>query len=520
MLLMTSSLPNHLSAPASARHLSGSNSTGSADALAFAEMRPAHRESDRSLDFHALLSKPDRTKGRSASRETARSEPSARPAGSSRVQPDQQAHERTALDEAEESNEQNVSREPSAGQLEQAAAFVAALMQVWQPDEAAAPAAGLQPSVPDEQAPLALADDSPAFPSPGGVTDPLPGDSMLPAAAAEPAKAGRAEAEFFLGEDGVIECELPVALAQRSEGSDKDSGLPELELQAELEMAGQPMVRVRFVGKGAAEKSHLDGAEKFAVANQGSANAGFAGGEVPERKILSATSKQDKMPVGETGTAIARGRAAMSTAQHEVIASARPFGTVADGVALMGVTGEPRMSAPVAPAVIETETASFAERAVATVTGLADAQFSVSMQKAGRVQLRLKFGGEDLSVRIELRDGVVHTDFQSDSPALRSAIMQEWQHVAASAAGRSHTFLDPVFSTGASALAADAGAQGQSFQRSPNQSQEQAATPADSWFGRAAFSGRSVLGENFSPEPAVPRHPLQLPTSLRLSALA
>jgi hypothetical protein len=520
MLLMTSSLPNHLSAPAPSRHLSGSNQSASADALAFAELSPVRRESARSLDFHSLMAKPGVSKARLASREPPRGEHSARPSDPSRVQPDPPVSETTVLDAADGTKEKGAAQELPPGQVEQAAAFVSALMQVLQPDEPAAPALVPASNLADEPAPFEVSDPPAPFPSPGGKAATLPADAMLPEVPVEASTVGRAEARFFMGADGAIECELPAAQSRKDGESAEARGPSGFELQAELEMAGQPVIRVGFVGKGATEKPHPDRAEKFAVQNPGSSDVRFSGVSARERKIVNVESKLDKSMLPEAGTAIAKGRAAMSTAQHEVISSPRPLGAVADGTALMGVTGEQRMSAPVTPPVVETESASFAERAVATVTGLADAQFSVSMQKAGRVQLRLKFGGEDLSVRIELRDGVVHTDFQSDSPELRSAIMQEWQHVAASAAGRSHTFLDPVFSTGGSALASDAGAQGQSFQRSPHQSQEQSAAHADGWFGRAAFSGRSVLGESFSPEPAVVRQPLQLPTSLRLSALA
>lgn len=164
---------------------------------------------------------------------------------------------------------------------------------------------------------------------------------------------------------------------------------------------------------------------------------------------------------------------------------------------------------------------NFAERAVATVTGLAEAQFSASMHKAGSVQLRLKFGGEDLSVRVELRDGAVHTDFRTDSPALREAISREWQAVAASAPGQLQRFLDPVFSP-ASSASTDTGSQHQASHR---QSQHQAAydqasSRSDGWHSQSPFSRRSALSESFVPEPVAARAPTLLPTSLRLSVLA
>jgi hypothetical protein len=165
---------------------------------------------------------------------------------------------------------------------------------------------------------------------------------------------------------------------------------------------------------------------------------------------------------------------------------------------------------------------NFAERAVATVTGLAEAQFAASMNKVGSVQLRLKFGGEDLSVRVELRDGAVHTDFRTDSPELREALAKEWQAVAASAPGHLQHFLDPVFSPASASASTDAGTQQHaSYRQSPQQqAQEQAANRQDVWHSQSPFSRRSALSESFVPEPATPRVPMLLPTSLRLSALA
>ena len=166
---------------------------------------------------------------------------------------------------------------------------------------------------------------------------------------------------------------------------------------------------------------------------------------------------------------------------------------------------------------------NFAERAVATVTSLAEAQFSASMQRAGSVQLRLKFGGEDLTVRVELREGVVHTDFRTDSPALREALAKEWQAVTAAAPGHLQRFLDPVFSPASSSgTLGDSGAQQHSAQRQAQQQaqQEQLAQRAEAWASQSPFSRRSALSESFVPEPAAPRVPVLLPTSLRLSALA
>lgn len=163
---------------------------------------------------------------------------------------------------------------------------------------------------------------------------------------------------------------------------------------------------------------------------------------------------------------------------------------------------------------------NFAERAVATVTGLVDAQFSASMQKSGSVQLRLKFGGEDLSVRVELRGGAVHTDFRTDSAELRAALTREMQAVASQSPEQLRRYVAPVFSPATPASAGD------SQQQSPGRQQQAAQQdlpqrPPRPLFDEAApFAQRSLLRDSFFPEPVAARAPVLLPTSLRLSALA
>lgn len=167
---------------------------------------------------------------------------------------------------------------------------------------------------------------------------------------------------------------------------------------------------------------------------------------------------------------------------------------------------------------------TFAERAVETVSGLVEAQFAASMQKSGSVHLRLKFGGEDLTVHVAIRDGAVHTDFHTDSAPLRAAIEREWQAVAAASPAQMQRYAEPVFSAGPAAPDSrspfgqgDGRQQAMHQQAQPDAQQHQrAARDPES----SAFTRRSLVSETFMPVPAAPRVPALLPTSLRLSALA
>jgi hypothetical protein len=178
-----------------------------------------------------------------------------------------------------------------------------------------------------------------------------------------------------------------------------------------------------------------------------------------------------------------------------------------------------RITAPSAPA-----GQNFAERAVDTVTNLIDAQFSASMQKSGSVQLNLKFGGEDLSVRVELRDGAVHTNFRTDSAPLRAALEREWQAIASASPEQMHRYAEPVFSPGSNQQhPGSSSGHGDARQQPPQQqaqSDAQQRAPRESFSDHPAFTRRSLVSESFIPEAPAPRVPAFLPTSVRLSALA
>lgn len=61
------------------------------------------------------------------------------------------------------------------------------------------------------------------------------------------------------------------------------------------------------------------------------------------------------------------------------------------------------------------------------------------------VNLNLDVGAEKLGLRLELRDGVVHTTFQTNSTELRQALGQEWRVVAPGLVAQELTVAAPVF---------------------------------------------------------------------------
>ena len=63
------------------------------------------------------------------------------------------------------------------------------------------------------------------------------------------------------------------------------------------------------------------------------------------------------------------------------------------------------------------------------------------------VDLQFHVGDERLALRVELRDGTVHTTFRTDSSELRAALSQEWHAVVQPAVGRELRLAEPLFSS-------------------------------------------------------------------------
>ena len=86
-----------------------------------------------------------------------------------------------------------------------------------------------------------------------------------------------------------------------------------------------------------------------------------------------------------------------------------------------------------------------APRLVEEIRAIAD---RISVIDRNSVEVRFDFNdSEKLSVRVEYRDGTVHTTFRTDSSQLRDVITTEWQAQAATAEQRSYRVADPVFNS-------------------------------------------------------------------------
>jgi hypothetical protein len=86
---------------------------------------------------------------------------------------------------------------------------------------------------------------------------------------------------------------------------------------------------------------------------------------------------------------------------------------------------------------------AMATGAVENALQVTDLQAAASQGAQSAVNLKFNVAGEDLSVRVALQGGQVHTQFRTDSGELRTALAHEWQTVS-SASGTSR-LAEPLF---------------------------------------------------------------------------
>ena len=121
------------------------------------------------------------------------------------------------------------------------------------------------------------------------------------------------------------------------------------------------------------------------------------------------------------------------------------------------------------------------------------------------VDLQFHVGDQQLGLRVELRDGTVHTTFHTDSPELRNALAHEWQAVVQTGAPREVRLADPVFNSGLTGGGDTAS--GSPGQGSP-QSREPKSAPA------AAFSLTAESAESAPVDPVRPAAAYSVTTQL------
>lgn len=205
-----------------------------------------------------------------------------------------------------------------------------------------------------------------------------------------------------------------------------------------------------------------------------------------------------------------------------------------DGERLVPAAATPAFVAPpVAPAPVAPQPASHTDQPVAVPA--TPAQVSAAAHRAvdavlastdrftpvtqSSVDLQLSVGDAPLSVRVEIRAGVVHATFRTDSPELRTALAQEWQAAGHQQSADQSLRLAPAVFASSDRASGDAGSAlaGQNF----SQGRDQSSRSAPEFF--SAGSARSQLADAVTAEPAASPAPSRrspADSSVRLHAFA
>jgi hypothetical protein len=212
---------------------------------------------------------------------------------------------------------------------------------------------------------------------------------------------------------------------------------------------------------------------------------------------------RDAAPLREVASELAPA----GTGSESVSFSALPAGAAAVHATLAAEVRD--VSAPA-----ETFAVSSAHRAVEVVLTAVD---HVASRERHAVDLQFSVGGEDLSVRVELRADAVHATFRTDSTELRAALAHEWQGLSGDN-DRGHARVTPVFTSAGSSAFAGGDAAAQQRDSRSRQPADEAAARSGAARGRrsaiGAVSGAGVALSAVSTARAMPR------TSRHLHTLA
>lgn len=198
-----------------------------------------------------------------------------------------------------------------------------------------------------------------------------------------------------------------------------------------------------------------------------------------------------------------------SPAGAEVSGNATVGSVPASATATLSATRHPSQSASAAEPTMP--------HAVAAVQAALEAADRVHETGHSSVELKLSFGDDTrLAVRVELRDGAVHTTFRTDSADLRQALATQWRVAApasfTTAPDRAVRVADPVFTTASGSPDASGTSTG------GDANSRHAATPdsAPESFPRSTFRSAAAIAPSASTSSAT----LRPSTSVRLNTFA
>lgn len=408
-----------------------------------------------------------------------------------------------------ETETEPVAQTPSREAIEQAAALIASLWNVLQPETPTQ--ISLPTDVGAETAPVASGDVK--------ITlqwgEQTPVVLTLPAGAQPPADLAEQVGEqlsALLGEDALA-ADLTAETTPET-GFQVPDAQPELTISLQVGAATaavQPDASAAKTGP----KVALNGAEKFAGKFRRPQHADEHAVSATEKNFLNAVDEDVTESEESAGIGVAKSEATMpaffatrhiaperfESAAHSWISDTAPLQPAAETAAT------PESAAA----------ASLARKAVDTIQNVIETQH-IRTDHMGVVSLNFKFGAEDLAVRVQLRNGEVHTQFRTDSADIRSALSDEWHALVVGQGGDSaHRLIEPVFSPSNSSLAqqhSGSNANQQFAQKQQQEAQAPFAMPEVRTF-RKGLSAATAAAAEIAPQIA-----RNLPTSLHLTAFA
>jgi hypothetical protein len=240
-----------------------------------------------------------------------------------------------------------------------------------------------------------------------------------------------------------------------------------------------------------------------------------------KNNALVADNKGVATSAPEVGTDTAKRVAVMSNntpAHTEKARASDPFLSLA-GISAAASNASNSPAAETAPA--SPTLSSHAAQAVREIRDIADGLWAVDRSS---VEVRFNFTEtEKLSVRVELKDGAVHTTFRTDSPELRDTLAREWQTQTPTAGSdiRPYRVADPVFGSGSSNRDQQGSFTGGDASRQQQQQQQQQRSFEQlAGTGSLSFSSGRNSGASTVSAPNSAQRILKTDTSVHLNAFA
>jgi len=214
-------------------------------------------------------------------------------------------------------------------------------------------------------------------------------------------------------------------LAQESQGGAVSASSPEVQSPLWRLSLGRP--------------AQFQAQEKIAAPDQSGSTELTAGvnslNVVEEKKPLISGSKQLASTKLNIGTDTANRESVMPHSAVNKAPTVVLSSIIDDGIRSGNGASVTQTEAPIA---------AQAPKLVQEIRQIAD---RISSIDRNTVEVRFDFSDTDrLSVRVEYRDGAVHTTFRTDSSQLRDAISSEWQTQSVATEQRPYRLAEPVFS--------------------------------------------------------------------------